>query len=117
MNPPFSMLDGVTRKIVQEGTYTILVMPHWPNEEWFGRIQQYVVRRHYYPAGKFIFERPGEAAGPTKWPVWCVLVNGAKKQEKKVQLEDLDDEEAPKKQPTAASRRRYRRRFKEEKLC
>ena len=54
-NPPFSRLQEVVQKIVDDRAQVILIMPHWTNYQWFEDVQPYVVRKYFYKKGTLFF--------------------------------------------------------------
>jgi hypothetical protein len=78
-NPPFSIMAAVVDKIIEDGIEVVLIMPHWPSEAYFRQIQKFVVRRYFYKTGLRVFETQEGPSGPTRWPVWALLVDAGKK--------------------------------------
>ena len=43
--PPFSVVGRVLQKIAADKTTAILVVPHWPTQPWFSRLQEMLIDR------------------------------------------------------------------------
>ena len=71
------MLGKVVEKLKNEKARAILIIPHWTDKAWFGRVQPMVKEKHFYPKGTKIFEQLGGDVGEVQWHVWALLVDGS----------------------------------------
>ena len=77
-NPPFSRLQEVTQKIVQDKARVVLVCPDWRNLKWWKKVQALVVKEFFIPKGTLVFQSPDkDKLRSTRWGVWAYLVDGA----------------------------------------
>jgi hypothetical protein len=60
-----------------------MVLPDWRSEDWWQRIQQYVVKKYYYRQGTKVFELPGKEVQGTPWGVWAYLTDCRSEEQKK----------------------------------
>ena len=61
MNPPFSRIREVVRKIAEDGAHAVLVVPDWPRRTWHKEAMRMAMVSLRYPVGNHIFEIPGAA--------------------------------------------------------
>ena len=81
VQPPFSDLDAVLEKIKKDEATAILIAPDWRNQKYYSAMWEIAVNYYYYMARQSIFELDNVPAGPTKWGIWAVLLDGWKKSE------------------------------------
>ena len=100
-----------------------MVLPDWRSEDWWQRIQQYVVKKYYYRQGTKVFELPGKEVQGTPWGVWAYLTDCRSEEQKKKRRQKEDElmpigrtiekeEWEEQKVRTAASARRARRKYR-----
>ena len=77
LNPPFSVLDQVVKKVRDDAAKVVLICPDWRTRWFWKALQKHVVRRHYYPAGTWVFELPAKTVPAVKWGVWAYYLDGA----------------------------------------
>ena len=116
VNPPFSRLNEVIPKLVDEQARGILIMPHWKNQMFFDEVWKIVQKKHYYPRGSRVFETVDGVVGGVKWPVWALYVDGTKPRPVRTRNE-CSEEDDPKPTKTSACRRRWRRKFIAHEIC
>ena len=116
-NPPFSRLQEVVQKIVDDRAKVILIMPHWTSNQWFHDIQPYVQRKYFYKKGTLFFEQRAGLVGGLPWPVWALLVDGGLRREEKKGTMTVDADEPVFKETISKRHRRRRRGYHEEELC
>ena len=75
MNPPYSRLDETINKAVDEKIRAIMILPDWRSENWWKKIQPFVVKRYYYAKGSLVFELPNQDVAGTPWGVWAYKVD------------------------------------------
>jgi hypothetical protein len=104
-------MEQVVDKLVAEEVKGILIAPHWTNLPWWSKLQTIIRRRHFYRVGVRVFETESGDAGPTKWPVWALLVDGAlsRPQDDLRSRTRLRRDTSPEVERTKAARRRWRR--------
>ena len=76
MNPPFSRIGEVVRKIARDGAHAVLVVPDWPRRTWHKEAMRMAMVSLRYPVGNHIFEMPGTRKRPTPWPLRVLLICG-----------------------------------------
>lgn len=77
-NPPFSRMGEVVAKIKLDQARAVLIAPNWKNQDWFDELPEITIKRYFYPKGTRMFEVEDGPVGGTPWPVWALLVDGAK---------------------------------------
>ena len=111
MNPPFSRMAEVVRKIRQDRARCVLIAPNWKSLEWFDEVQPWVRKRYYLKQGERLFEDEKGPVGPTPWGVWAFLVDAGLEPVKR-RVVDMEGEKYV--ENTQAKKRRRRRRWREE---
>ena len=76
VNPPFSQLEQVVRKITDEGAEYLLVCSNGPHASWQTRVQDLATKAHFFPPGSRLFETEKVKSGPVKWGVWVLYIPG-----------------------------------------
>jgi hypothetical protein len=73
-NPPFSMMEQVVRKGVQDKALMILVLPEWKKPIaafWFKLAMQHARKQYQIKEGQQVFQKKdGSLAPPTRWDTW-----------------------------------------------
>jgi DNA N-6-adenine-methyltransferase (Dam) len=65
MNPPYSRISDVVRKVKQDAAHVVLVVPRWTRRLWYKKASEMAVSRLTYPAGTRFFTRKGRVCrGP-----------------------------------------------------
>lgn len=108
LNPPFSMMADVVRKIRKDRAKAVLVCPHWKSEGWYKTVMKMAKRHYFYRVGTLFFEVAEGTVGGIKWPVWALYVDGS------------DNSQPPDGMPwriSKAAGRRWRRRNKAVPIC
>ena len=81
-NPPFSMLECVIHKIVDDEARTLLICPDWKNWKWWKAAQPLIEKQVFIPKGTKVFQSPErEKVPPSRWGVWAYVLNGTLGQE------------------------------------
>ena len=101
-NMPWTLLDDVCFKLLTERLKAIVIFPDWPGRLFCRLLQAIAVKAVYFDAGTLLFEVFGKQAGPTRWGVHAMLVDGA------------EADAVLQKQLTRSKKRRLRRRKLEE---
>ena len=122
--PPYSKLNEVMKKAVEERIRAVLVVPDWRSESWWQEVQQYVVEKYYYRKGTLVFELPDKVVEGTPWGVWAYLVGCREGEDQKKKRRKQDEELMPEgrtmsreemdgeKRRTTSTARRHRRKFR-----
>jgi len=55
-NPPFSQLDRVLAKVVQNPCKIVLVTPNWPGRPWRSVLDKIAVKQYFVPPGQAPYE-------------------------------------------------------------
>jgi len=76
-NPPYSKMERVVNKILNDKTHGIVVVPEWTTKTWWQPLQRLVVWRWRLPAGTRAFELFHRPCRPTRWAVQILAVCGA----------------------------------------
>ena len=71
LNPPFSKLQDTAMKVIADGARGVMVAPDW-SSSWLQISKKHLV----YPIGEEFFELHGNPAGPIRWAVHVVLLDG-----------------------------------------
>ena len=77
MNPSFSRMHEVLRKIAKDKARAILLMPHWEERGFPQAAAPMVLKAVLFPEGSCVFQTTKGEAGPTKWPMWALLLDGS----------------------------------------
>ena len=76
-NPPFSVLEQVVHKIVEDQARTVVVCPHWKQWKWWKAAQPLIEKQMFIPKNTKVFQSPErDKVPPTKWGVWAYVLNG-----------------------------------------
>ena len=76
MNPPFSLLREVIKKIERDRAHAIVILPEWKVKCWYREALELRLLDLRYPKGVHFFERPGTRKRPTPWPVRVMFLCG-----------------------------------------
>ena len=76
LNPPFSIMEPVVRKLREDHAHAIVVAPCWPDKVWWQDLMQMHVWQQTMPRGIQAFELRGRPSRPVKWPVSVFVVCG-----------------------------------------
>ena len=72
-NPPFSLLDRVVTKILEERPEIVVVVPDWQRMSWFQRLREAASRQTFRAGGFRVFEIDGKSAGQTRWGTYFFI--------------------------------------------
>ncbi len=72
MNPPFSSLAKVVRKIREDGAHGILIIPDWQYTKWYKELSPHVLSSVLFSKGSRVFELGGEVCKGVRWPTRAV---------------------------------------------
>lgn len=76
MNPPFSKLNNVLEKILQDEAQGILLVPLWPSRLWFQALSRIAVKWWDLPKKVPIFQtEDGKPLPPRSWTTRAVVFN------------------------------------------
>ena len=76
VNPPFSRYNEVMDKVIADKAHILAVMPVWADRAWYKRAMAMMECSWVVPAGSPVFYMPGQAVGPTRWPVMFATLRG-----------------------------------------
>ena len=122
LNPPYSKLEETIQKVIKEKVRAVMVLPDWRSESWWKKIQEYVVKKYFYPKGTKMFELGGREVEGVRWGVWAYLVDCKGGQEKRKRQQQQEEKMMPfdreigkeewdeEKVRTSSARRRWRRK-------
>jgi hypothetical protein len=78
MNPPFSKISQVVRKIQTDEAHALLMVPRWVHRRWYMEIKRVAVMSMFIPAKTKLFGQGDKKCRETPWPVEVFLVCGHK---------------------------------------
>ena len=76
MNPPWSLISAVLRKIHQEGVRAMVVTPEWPNAVWYPLLRKMLERSILLDEPIYLTDA-GILRPPPKWKTRIAILNGA----------------------------------------
>ena len=76
MNPPFSLLPRVVKKISEDRAHGILIIPDWPYTRWFKELIPHMQAQVLFEKGARVFELNGQICKGVRWPTRAVLFCG-----------------------------------------
>ncbi len=76
MNPPFSLLPRVVKKIQEDGAHGVLIVPEWAWSRWHKQLIHFRQADILIPRGSRIFELAWQICRGTRWPTRAILVCG-----------------------------------------
>ena len=75
LNPPFSKLNSVVEKILQDEAQGILLVPVWPSRLWFHALSRIAVKWWDLPKEAIFQTEDGKLLPPKPWTVRAVVFN------------------------------------------